>query len=38
MGPFQLPWLTFGALIVIGGSILLAIIWSIWGIKRGEDQ
>ena len=21
MGPFQLPWLTFGALIVIGGSM-----------------
>jgi len=38
MGPFHLPWLTFGALIVIAGSIILAIVWSIWGIKDGEDQ
>jgi len=38
MGPFHLPWLTFSAWIVIGGSILLAIAWSIWGFRKGEDQ
>lgn len=39
MGPFQLPWLTFSAWIVIGASILLAIAWSIWGFRKGgEDQ
>ena len=38
MGPFHLPWLTFGALIVMAGSIILAIGWSIWGMKNGEDQ
>jgi len=38
MGPFHMPWLTFSALIVIAGSILLAIVWSVWGFRRGEDR
>jgi len=38
MGPFQTPWLTFYAWIVIGASILMAIVWSIWGFHKGEDQ
>ena len=38
MGPFHMPWLTFSALIVIAGSILLAIGWSVWGFRKGEDQ
>jgi len=28
MGPFQTPWPTFLAWIVIGGTILMAIVWS----------
>ena len=38
MGPFQTPWLTFFAWIVIGATILMAIVWSIWGFRKGEDR
>lgn len=38
MGPFQTPWLTFFAWIVIGGTVLMAIVWSIWGFRKGEDR
>jgi len=36
MGPFQTPWLTFFAWIVIGATILLAIGWSL--AFRKEDR
>ncbi|MCK5585992.1 hypothetical protein KAJ02_07960, partial [Candidatus Bipolaricaulota bacterium] len=38
MGPFQTPWPTFFAWIVIGGTILMAIVWSIVGFRKGEDR
>lgn len=38
MAPFNLPWSTFGAFLVLGGTILLAIIWAtIDKIKNRED-
>ena len=38
MGPFQMPWLTFSAFIVIAATILMVIVRSIWGFRKGEDQ
>jgi hypothetical protein len=38
MGPFQTPWGTFFAWIVIGATILMVIIWSVVGFRKGEDQ
>jgi len=38
MGPFQTPWLTFYAWIVIGASILMAIVWSVFWFRKGEDR
>jgi len=29
MGPFGLPWLTFGALLVVAASIVIAIVWAL---------
>ncbi len=36
MGPFNMPWLTFAAFIVTGGSIVIAILWAVTDLKRGE--
>ena len=38
MGPFQMTWPTFSAFIVIAATILMVIVWSIWGFRKGEDQ
>ena len=35
MGPFETPWLTFLAWIVIVGSIAMAIVWSV---RRGPSE
>jgi len=37
MGPFQTPWLTFFAWVVIAASILLAIGWSLLS-RRESDR
>jgi len=29
MGPFGLPWLTFGALLVVVASIVISIVWAL---------
>jgi len=29
MGPFCLPWLTFGALIVVAVSIVVSVVWAL---------
>jgi len=34
MGPFNIPWLTFSAFIVIGLSIVGAILWAVNDIKK----
>jgi hypothetical protein len=28
MAPFHLPWSLFGAFLVLGGAILLALVWA----------
>lgn len=39
MAPFHLPWSTFGAFLVLGGTIVLAIVWAIIDkMKNSEDQ
>ena len=34
MGPFNMPWLTFMAFIVIDISIVAAIAWAVYDIKK----
>ena len=34
MGPFNMPWLTFSAFIVIDISILAAIVWAVMDIMK----
>jgi hypothetical protein len=29
MAPFHLPWLTFGAFLVLAGTIVLALVWAV---------
>ena len=29
MAPFHLPWTTFGAFLVLGGTIVLAFVWAL---------
>ena len=29
MPPFHLPWCTFGAFLVLAGTIVLAIVWAL---------
>ena len=36
MAPFNMPWLTFGAFLVLGGTILLALVWALWDKKHEE--
>jgi hypothetical protein len=41
MGPFGLPWLTFGALLVVVASIaIISIAWAVWfsGSGGGGDE
>jgi hypothetical protein len=35
MGPFGLPWLTFGALVVIVASVVISIIWAVSSSESG---
>ena len=37
MAPFGMPWSTFGAFLVLGGTILLALVWA-WLDKRNEER
>ncbi len=34
MGPFDMPWMTFAAFIVIGVSIAASILWAINDIRK----
>ena len=36
MAPFHLPWITFGAFLVLGGTIILAFIWAL--VDRATDR
>ena len=38
MGPFNYPWLTFFAFVVIGVSIVIAISWALVDIRRERQQ
>lgn len=38
MGPFDFPWLTFLAFVVIDISILIAIVWALIDIRRERQQ
>jgi len=38
MGPFNTPWLTFSAFIVVAGSILASIWWALNDIKQNSDK
>ena len=36
MAPFHLPWSTFAAFLVLGGTIILAVVWAL--IDRARDR
>ena len=39
MAPFHTPWETFAAWIVVGFSLILALIWAVWGFKsKGRED
>jgi len=38
MGPFNTPWLTFFAWVVITASVLTSIVWAIFFFKSGGDE
>jgi hypothetical protein len=40
MAPFGLPWWTFAAVLVAGGSVLLAVAWAALAFSRrdGRDE
>ena len=38
MGPFNFPWLTFLAFVVVDVSIVIAIIWALVDIRRERQQ
>ena len=34
MAPFNLPWSTFGAFLVLIGTIVLVLAWALWDKAR----
>jgi hypothetical protein len=36
MAPFHLPWLTFSAFLVLGGTIVLALVWAL--VDKSREQ
>ncbi|MCK4538274.1 MAG: hypothetical protein KAV42_05700 [Candidatus Krumholzibacteria bacterium] len=38
MGPFNMPWLTFSAFIVVDISVLIAIIWVVMDIRKHPEN
>ena len=39
MAPFHLPWSTFGAFLVLAGTVLLAFVWAfIDKIREEKDE
>lgn len=38
MAPFGLPWSTFGAFAVLGGTIVLAVVWALWDRSRDRSR
>jgi len=37
MGPFHMPWVTFLALLVVLGSLVLALLWALFS-PPAEDE
>ena len=38
MGPFNMPWLTFLALVVTAASIAAAVVWAVIDKRRDETR
>ncbi len=38
MGPFNIPWMTFSAFIVTGLSILGAVLWAVYDMKKYPES
>jgi len=38
MAPFHLPWGTFGAFLVLAGTIVLALVWAAWDRRRDRKE
>lgn len=37
MGPFNMPWLTFLAFVVIDVSFVVAVVWALLDIRRDRE-
>lgn len=38
MGPFNMPWLTFSAFLVIHLSIVIAVVWAVRDINNSDED
>jgi len=38
VGPFNMPWLTFSAFLVIGLSVVLAAAWAVHDIRNSHED
>ncbi len=39
MAPFHMPWLTFGAFLVLAGTIVLALVWALIDkVRDSQDE
>jgi hypothetical protein len=38
MAPFHLPWPTFGAFLVLGGTLVLAFVWAMVDLRRDQRR
>jgi hypothetical protein len=38
MGPFHVPWSTFGSVLLVAAAIILALGWAAWDKRRGDRE
>jgi hypothetical protein len=38
MAPCGMPWSTFGAFLVLGGTVVFALVWAAWDRSRDPDE
>ncbi|MDY0109628.1 MAG: hypothetical protein RBT60_06790 [Candidatus Krumholzibacteria bacterium] len=38
MAPWNLPWSTFGAFVVLAVTIALAVGWAFWDLRRDHKE
>ncbi len=38
MGPFHIPWSSFGAVLLLAAAILMALLWAAWDKAREDGE